>query len=228
MPLQNRVDPFGAIHAVAARGLLTGNRGVIHDPGTGTLLSRRWTTKAWIVCDLVNPRGVERTPMGRNAPSGGAGWTELFFLDEPTALAAGHRPCFYCRREAAVCFARAFAAGQGREAMPAPRIDAVLHGERLASAGRAGSAARPAPSKLPDGAFVAIDGRPFAVRGDALLPWSFSGYGPAVPRRRAVAGMILVTPPATVAALAAGYRPAWHASAYPSPDCAISGTSGRS
>ncbi len=113
MPLQNRVDPFGAIYAVSARGLFTGNRGVIHDPATKTLLSRRWTTRAWIVCECTF-RGRRRDVMGRNAPSGGAGWTELFFLDEVTALAAGHRPCFYCRRAAAVDFARSFAQGQGR------------------------------------------------------------------------------------------------------------------
>ena len=97
MPLQNRVDPFGAIHAVDARGLFTGNRGIIHDPATKTLLKRRWTTKAWIIC-TCEYKGRRREVMGRNGPNGGACWTELFFLDEVTALAAGHRPCFTCRR----------------------------------------------------------------------------------------------------------------------------------
>lgn len=132
MPLQNRVDPFGEVHAVAARGMFTGNRGVIHDPATKTLLTRRWTTKAWIICDCAF-RGRRREVMGRNAPSGNAGWTELFFLDEVTALAAGHRPCFYCRRERAVEFARCFAAGQGRDRISAPEMDVVLHLERWAS-----------------------------------------------------------------------------------------------
>ena len=112
MPLQNRVDPFGQIFAVAARGLFTGNRGVIHDPETRTLLRRRWTTKAWLIC-ACDFRGRRRAVMGRNAPSGAAGWTELFFLDEVTALAAGHRPCFYCRRERATAFATCFAEGNG-------------------------------------------------------------------------------------------------------------------
>jgi hypothetical protein len=134
MPLQNRVDPFGNIHAVAARGMFTGNRGVIHDPATKTLLARRWTTRAWIICDC-DFRGRRREVMGRNAPSGNAGWTELFFLDEVTALAAGHRPCFYCRRERALEFSRCFAAGQGRRTMSAPEMDAVLHRERWASGG---------------------------------------------------------------------------------------------
>ena len=108
MPLQNRVDPFGEIHAVDARGMFTGNRGVIHDPDTKTLLKRRWTTKAWIICSC-ELQGPQADVMGRNARSGGAGWTELFFLDEVTALAAGHRPCFACRREAAKAFASASA-----------------------------------------------------------------------------------------------------------------------
>ncbi|MDQ2632799.1 MAG: hypothetical protein M3Y78_03575, partial [Pseudomonadota bacterium] len=125
MTLQNRVDPFGDIHAVDARGLFTGNRGIIHDPATKTLLKRRWSSKAWIICtcDYKNRR---REVMGRNA-NGKAGWTELFFLDEVTALAAGHRPCFTCRREEAkafaACYGRAFKIDKPR----APEIDARLH-----------------------------------------------------------------------------------------------------
>lgn len=89
MALQNRVTPFGEIVAVSARGGFTGNRGIIHDPATKSLLRRRWTTRAWICCTL-DWKGVRRAPMSRRS------WTELFFLDEATAFAAGHRPCFYC------------------------------------------------------------------------------------------------------------------------------------
>ncbi len=197
MPYQNRVDPFGAIHAVASRGLFTGNRGVIHDPETKTLLARRWTTKAWIVCTLVHPRGRRREPMGHNAPSGGAGWTELFFLDEVTALAAGHRPCFYCRREAAQRFQQC--CRQER----APAMDAVLHAQRLGARGKA-------PENLPDGAMVAVDGTAYAVRDGRALRWSFQGYGKPEPMPPTA---MLLTPPATVDALRAGYRPVWHPSA---------------
>ena len=94
VPLQNRVTPFGEIVAIPQRGTLMGNRGIIHDPRTRTLLRRRWSTKAWIAC-VCDYRGVRRQVMA------GRSWTELFFLDEATALAAGHRPCFFCRREAA-------------------------------------------------------------------------------------------------------------------------------
>jgi hypothetical protein len=135
MPLQNRVDPFGEIHAVPARGMFTGNRGVIHDPATRTLLPRRWITKAWLIC-ACEFRGHKREVMGRNTPSGNAGWTELFFLDEVTALAAGHRPCFYCRRERAKAFAGHYGDAFRVAAPKAGEIDARLHGERLASGAR--------------------------------------------------------------------------------------------
>jgi hypothetical protein len=211
MPLQNRVDPFGAIHADATRGLFTGNRGVIHDPATKTLLLRRWATRAWIVCTLHHPRGVKREPMGRNAPSGGAGWTELFFLDEVTALAAGHRPCFYCRREAAERFRHAFAEGNGIADMSAPAMDAVLHAQRLAAGAAAVTLDDRDLRALPDGAMVAYGERAFAMRGGRLLPWSFGGYdAPQAPPHLPAA---LLTPPATVAALRAGYAPVWHRSA---------------
>src|SRR5262249_29382505 len=101
MPLQNRVTPFGEIVAITQRGIFTGNRGIIHDPRTRTLLGRRWTTKAWIIC-VCDYKGIRRAVMG------GGSWTELFFLDEATALAAGHRPCFLCRHRAAEEFRAAW------------------------------------------------------------------------------------------------------------------------
>lgn len=214
MPLQNRIDPFGAIHAVNARGLMTGNRGVIHDPSTKSLLKRRWTTKAWIVCDLVHPRGVKRDPMGRNAPSGGAGWTELFFLDEVTALAAGHRPCFYCRREAAKRYATAFADAFGMAAPKVTEIDAMLHAERIAAGAPPRKLSEGVVRALPDGAMISMGSRAFAIRDGKLLPWSFGGYGDVPSACRSLpAPAFLVTPPTTVAALEAGYRPVWHNSA---------------
>lgn len=204
MPLQNRVDPRGAIHAVPARGLFTGNRGVIHDPATKTLLSRRWTTKAWIVCALDHPRGCRREPMGRNAPSGGAGWTELFFLDEVTALAAGHRPCFYCRREVALSFRSCFGAASAKA------MDDVLHRQRLAAGNEPAALSGAGLAALPDGAMIESGGLFYALRRGRALPWRFSGYGaPEPPPDHAR----LITPPATVAALGAGFAPVWHPSA---------------
>ena len=210
MPLMNRVDPFGRIHAVAARGMFTGNRGVIHDPATKTLLRRRWATKTWIVCDLVHPKGARREVFGRNAPSGGAGWTELFFLDEATALAAGHRPCFYCRREAAKRYSDAFAETFGFVPR-ATEIDARLHSERPAAGAEPSEMTEAAVRALPDGAMVAFGSRAFAMRGGALVPWSFAGYGAPPPQCRGLPEpAVLLTPPTTVSVLRAGYSPAWH------------------
>lgn len=215
MPLQNRVDPFGEIHAVPQRGLFTGNRGVIHDPTTKSLHKRRWTTKAWIVCDLVHPRGVRREAMGRNAPSGNAGWTELFFLDEVTALAAGHRPCFYCRRTRAVDFAGRYADAFRVAGPSAAEIDAKLHCERLASGGPAQPLPRRDLAGLPDGSILDCGGQPYAIRAGRLLPWSFDGYGAPVAFDSLAGDVALLTPATTIAVLRAGYRPAWHPTALP-------------
>lgn len=209
MPFQNRVDPFGSIHAVAARGLFTGNRGTIHDEETRTLLKKRWATKMWIICDC-GYKGRRRDVMGRNRPTGGPGWTNLFFLDEVTALSAGHRPCFECRREAAKEFARCFAAGQGRGKMSAPEIDAVLHPQRRAAGAKAVILTEAEANALPNGAVAARADTAFVMRNGSLLRWSFDGYGASL----AVDGDCeLLTPPAAVAALRAGYQPVWHPSA---------------
>lgn len=211
MTLQNRVDPFGQLQAEPSRGLFTGNRGVIHDPATKTLLSRRWSSKAWIICTLEHPRGIRREPMGRNGRrTGGAGWTELFFLDEVTALSAGHRPCFYCRVKAAHAFSTCFAAGMGWEKARAPAMDDVLHRQRLAAGGIAQSCDRTELATLPDGVMIETGGQAYALFHGRALPWGFSGYGKAL---NLPDQATLLTPPATIAALIAGFQPIWHPSA---------------
>lgn len=211
MPLQNRVDPFGNVHAVDARGMFTGNRGIIHDPATKTLLRKRWTTNAWIIC-TCEYKGVRREPMGRNGRNGRAGWTELFFLDEVTALAAGHRPCFTCRREAAKEFTACFAGGNDLSSITAPEIDRRLHGERRASSGVVHRLTPEEAWKLPDGTMVEQAGLPMTVLGEWLVPWFHEGYGRIVDRRGTEQGdTFLLTPPSTVAAIRAGYRPIWSA-----------------
>jgi hypothetical protein len=204
MPLQNRVDPFGELCAVPARGLFFGNRGGRIHRDDRTLSRRRWTSRAWICCRLEFK--------GRHREVWSKGYTELFFLDEPTALAAGHRPCFECRRADAVAFAAAWARGQRVNASPrAGEMDAVLQTQRLA--GRAKRRHRATLDALPDGAMIVLENdAPLAVRGDALLPWSFAGYGAPRPHPRGIE-VELLTPPAIVAVLTAGYRPRWHPSA---------------
>jgi hypothetical protein len=203
MPLQNRVLPTGEILAIADRGLFTGNRGIIHDPATRTLLKRRWTSKAWIIC-LCAYKGMHREVMARHS------WTELFFLDEVTALAAGHRPCFYCRREDALRFRAAWANGNGTASPGAPEMDAVLHAERLDGKAKRTYPFDGDPAGLPDGAMFAAAGDMYAVAGGRALRWSAAGYRPDV---FPAGGVDMLTPPSTIRALSAGYRPVFHPSA---------------
>jgi hypothetical protein len=213
MPLQNRVDPAGTIHAVDARGMFTGNRGVIHDPETKTLLVRAWTTKAWLICEC-RFKNRRRVVMGRNTPSGNAGWTELFFLDEVTALSAGHRPCFECRREKAKAYADCFGKAFGIARPTVADMDQRLHAERLAGKGSFAPLARGASLEhFPAGTMIAQGERFFARHGDRLRRWSFWRYGDAFDLDDvALASVGLLTPATTVAVLRAGYQPVWHPS----------------
>jgi hypothetical protein len=203
MPLQNRVDPFGELFANPARGTMFGNRGGRFHTDERTLTSRRWVSRAWICC-LLEFKNRRRDVWGRF-------YTELFFLDEVTALAAGHRPCFECRRRDAMTFAALW--GEACKLKSRPRagdMDGVLHRERLD--GRAKRRQRRAIDGLPDGAVIAMEQGAFAVRGDALLQWTPTGY--AARKRRPRSGMVdVLTPPAILAVLTAGYRPRWHPSA---------------
>jgi hypothetical protein len=203
MPLQNRVTPSGDIIATPHRGLFTGNRGIIHDPATKTLLRKRWASPAWLTC-LCEFRGRRREVMG------GCSWTELFFLDEATALAAGHRPCFFCRRDDANRFRAAWEEGNGVSDVRAAEIDAVLHGERLDGRNKRLHALPMPWRQLPDGAMVQEGAEDFLiVRGQALL-WSPAGYRET---QNALQDAMLLTPPSTLRAMSAGYRPLLHPSA---------------
>src|SRR4051812_22830988 len=151
MPLQSRVTPFGEIVAIPQRGMFTGNRGIVHDPITRTLLNRRWTSKGWLVC-LCEFKGRRRSVMGARS------WTELFFLDEAIALAAGHRPCFFYRRDAAKAFRDAWASGSAARVPRAAEIDAILHAERLDHGRKRVHSITARPDELPDGAGIAAAG----------------------------------------------------------------------
>jgi hypothetical protein len=203
MPLQNRVTPFGELIAAPARGTLFGNRGGRFHTDAKTLTARRWASRQWICC-VLDFKGRRRDVWGRF-------YTELFFLDEPTALAAGHRPCFECRRKEAEDFAEHWRAAHRLRRRPyAFEMDEVLHRERLH--GRAKRLHRRDIDTLPDGAFVALAGDAFAVRDDRILRWTPQGYEAEKPRPRRGTADVL-TPPAILAVLAAGYEPRWHPSA---------------
>ena len=203
MALQNRVNPFGELFADPALGLFMGNRGGRIHTGERTLARRRWSSRQWICC-VLDFKGRHRS-VWRD------GYTELFFLDEVTALAAGHRPCFECRRRDALAFAEMLAAGPQAAGAAARR----RHGR--ASCMRSGLEGRDKRrhalpfADLPDGAFVVIDGRAFAVRGNTLLYWAPDGYASRRPKPRN--GVVeVLTPPAIVGVLSAGYKPRWHPS----------------
>jgi hypothetical protein len=202
MPLQNRVTPSGDIIATAHRGMFTGNRGIIHDPATKTLLRKRWSNPAWITC-VCEFRGRWREVMG------GRSWTELFFLDEATAFAAGHRPCFYCRRGDAARFRAAWEEGNKVARLLAPDMDAVLHRERLDHRKKR-LHPLPAPlNRLPDGAMVRDGEDDYLLARGRALKWSPAGYSEAAVPESAT----LLTPPSTLRAFKAGYRPVLHPSA---------------
>src|SRR5262245_61140666 len=182
--------------------MFTGNRGIIHDPATKTLLNRRWTTKTWLVCSCEY-KGRRRVVMA------GRSWTELFFLDEAVALAAGHRPCFLCRREAAERFRDCWAAAKGGPPPPAQTIDTVLHHERMDRGHKRIHPVRGATAALPDGTMVVAAGSAFTLHAGQAHRWTNEGY--AAPERLHRAEGLL-TPPSTLMALDSGYRPALHPS----------------
>jgi hypothetical protein len=209
MPRQNRLNPFGEIVAVPERGTFLGNRGVLHDEEGS--IRRAWQVKRWLVC-VLEFRGRKRRVMtpGR--------YTELFFLDEATALAAGHRPCAECRHARFLDFCNAWRAAHpegDKSARPtAQEIDDRLHAERVAP-DRSKRSFEAVLDGLPDGVFVAVPAwgeRAYLVLGDYLLAWSPGGY---CERRRRPKGekVRVLTPPSTVKAIRAGYAPEIHPSA---------------
>jgi hypothetical protein len=189
MPLQNRVTPLSELIADPARGLVYGNRGCLHDASGA--IRRRYATRRWIACRL-RFRGWHRSPLLQPGK-----FTELFFLDEATAFAAGHRPCALCRREDYVRFGELWDGARGADA-----IDMRLHEERLS--GRARRLHTAAVDELPDGAFVLRDGAPWLVCDGALRRWTPGGYADRA-ARPAGGEAVLITPPSLVAILRAGW-----------------------
>ena len=203
MPLPNRITPFGDLVAVSARGSFMGNRGGRFHTDDKMLTARRWASRQWICC-VLDFKGRQRDVWGRF-------YTELFFLDEPTALAAGHRPCFECRRKDAEAFAEAWRDVQKLRTRPKVfEMDEILHRQRLSR--RAKRVHRCKIGDLPDGVLVALKEGAFAVRGDALLRWTPEGYDARMKRPHGIVVDVL-TPPAILAALSADYKPQWHFSA---------------
>lgn len=205
-PLQNRVFPDGAIVATPQRGTMYGNRGgKIHDQESHQLHpTKRWATKQWICCVLRFK--------DRRRPLMGPGYTEMFFLDEVTALAAGHRPCFECRRQDAMRFAHAWRNDGTRET--APEMDRILHAQRLN--GKSKRLAAIEWSELPVGAMIAQNEKFIAKSDSGPLLWSMDGYQPIETNTNLAGKVDCLTPQAILKTLSNGYQPQWHPSAGPS------------
>lgn len=202
MPRRNRVTPYGELIAVPDRGMFWGNRGRLHDR-QGNLV-RYSTGQGWVICVLEFK--------GRRRPLWAPGkLTELFFLDEATALAAGHRPCGECRNRDYRAFKSAWAVAHPGERISAPAIDAHLHADRLVAPGIRGTYTERL-AELPDATMVEYDGRPWLVADGQLMAWSPGGYQDrqAAPSNATVT---VLTPRATVATMTAGYRPIVHPTA---------------
>jgi len=205
MPLQNRVDPYGHLHAILARGQWMGNRGVLHN--SERKIVAQWRSPRWITC-VLRFKGIRREVFAPNR------YSELFFLDEATSLAAGHRPCAQCRRDRFQEFSRAWSAGGGDRSAVQParadEIDRVLHAERV-KRGREKRTYEAVLSSLPPGTMVEREGHAFLLWSGRLRPWSFSGYRPAIglsPRAR----VRVLTPKSIVNAIRSGFVPQVHES----------------
>ncbi len=212
MPLQNRVTPSSEIVADPARGLFMGNRGILHDEDR-TLGVARWRHRHWIICRTAfkQRHRLVMTP---------GNYTELFFLDEAVAMAAGHRPCAECRRTEYNAFREAWLAARGGFRPSADDMDRELHIERVESRTRRQITYRAEISDLPDGAFICLDEEPDLPRlviGDRLAGWTAAGYTTPVPRPGS-GTVTVMTPRISVATLSAGYAPTLHKSAIQIPE----------
>ena len=204
MPLQNRVDPFGLIHAVPERGLMMGNRGGCFHTEDKRLKPTHWKTRQWIIC-VLDFKDRRRTLMSEGK------YTELFFLDEATALAAGHRPCYECRYPDAKRFREALVeSGVFRYRPKASDLSDAIAGEIQAVLKGKSEREQVETETLPDGAMFTTGATAFLKWQDHAFAWSFSGYAAPVelPQRA-----VRLTPHITCQALANGYTPQVHPSA---------------
>ena len=205
--LQNRVDPSGKLHAVADRGTLMGNRGILHNADNEIV--RPWARKSWVFC-LLSYKNIKRAK-----PFSTGSYSELFFLDEATAFAAGHRPCSYCQRERSKLFKAVWLDAN----MPCaehsniglPKLDAQLHKERALRGGKKVTYQESLAS-LPKGTIFENNYKFFLVGTNGYLPWSFSGYGSAVDLNPNTMVSVL-TPKSIVATFKHGFQPHLHPSA---------------
>ncbi len=211
MPLQNRVNPYGELHAVPQRGCWMGNRGIIHNAQKEIITTHK--SKVWITCRINTP-GLQKAPKGQVFQEGH--YSQLFFLDEATAFAAGHRPCAECRRARYNEFkAKWLEANPGLTAVNPPirKIDAQLHLERMTSDKQKVTFTRKL-SSLPQGTLIEYRNKPHLVFGNRLLRWSFSGYSEVKFVPDDSEPVTVLTPKSIVRLFSKGFSPQIHQSAH--------------
>lgn len=204
MPLQNRVDPWGRLQAVSSRGAWLGNRGILHNEQKKIVAP--WRHKSWVTCKLQF-KDIRREVFSPRR------YSELFFLDEATALSAGHRPCAECRRERYNEFKNLWLKSVARrESVSVAEIDKQLHAERAA---RGGIKVKHSCTfaELPEGAFIEIDDEAFLFWNGELKKWSFDGYVGSAPLPAEDDLVTLLTPPSIVELMRKGLVPQVHESA---------------
>lgn len=207
MPLQNRVTPYGQLEAASARGAWLGNRGILHDENKKIVAP--WRHKAWVTCQLDYP-GRHRTIFSPN------NYSELFFLDEATALSAGHRPCAECRKDRYLEFKVAWCAANPEIAgsnPPIAQIDKHLHLERAIRGGDKVTF-NDKLQNLPTGTFIELEGIPYLIWLGKLYPWSHHGYGQSLSALPEAIHVRVLTPASIVAMFRDGFKPQVHESAH--------------
>ena len=205
MPYQNKVDPWGNIHAVKSRGMFLGNRGVLHNEQQQIIASHR--IKGWVTC-LLEFKGRNREIMTHKR------YTELFFLDEATAFSAGHRPCAECRRVRYNEFKEKWVEANGElleGAKPsAPNMDKIIHAERISNKQKVTYTS--ALGSLPEGTIIEIDSKAMLIWGNKLFEWSYLGYSKSKLELKSEAEVIVLTPKSYVKTFSKGFIPDIHKS----------------
>ena len=200
MPYQNKVDPWGNIHAVKSRGLFLGNRGVLHNENQEVIATHR--IKGWVTC-LLEFKGRKRELMRPNR------YTELFFLDEATAFSAGHRPCAECRRKRYNEFKEKWLEANGEllngNKPIAANMDKIIHQERISNKQKITYTS--ALSSLPDGTMIEINSKAYLIWESKLLEWSFSGYSQSEIAYNLNLEVIVLTPKSYVKTFSKGFIP---------------------
>lgn len=203
MPLQNKVDPWGNLVAVKARGEYLGNRGILHDKEKNIL--KPWAHKKWVICEL-SFKGIKRRLFSDNK------YSELFFLDEATALAAGHKPCAHCRRSRYSEFKELWRQANGLsefESLSSEQMDSQLHKERVSSE-RTKKTFEASYGSLPDGTFIELNNGAHLVWENNIYRWSYQGYSrgeDSIAKNQLVK---VITPKTIVRMYSSGFKPFVH------------------